>query len=141
MVNYNNGKIYKIICDETNKTYYGSTTQPLCKRFQKHKNIKSTVFNEMTNPKIYLVEDYSCERKEQLLKRERYFIENNDCINKDIPGRTKEEFGKVYYISNRDKIVTNRNQKITCECGSIHNKGNLSKHIKTKKHIKYVNSI
>ena len=161
MVNYSKGKIYKIICDETNKTYYGSTTQQLCRRFQHHKtHTNSTVSREMTKPKIYLIEDFPCERKEQLLKRERYFIENNECINKGVPGRTTRE----YYDANKEQILLQQKQhnqelnnkknkeyyqrnkniynaKFSCECGGKYTHTHKSSHIKTKKHIKYVNSI
>ena len=34
---YNNGKIYKIVSDSTDKIYVGSTTQPLSKRHYEHK--------------------------------------------------------------------------------------------------------
>ena len=46
-----------------------------------------------------MVETYTCNSKEELLARERYFIENNDCINKYIPTRT----GKEYREANREK--------------------------------------
>tara|TARA_R110000764_G_scaffold42516_2_gene95806 strand:- start:79 stop:501 length:423 start_codon:yes stop_codon:yes gene_type:complete len=43
--------------------------------------------------------------------RERYYIDNNNCINKNSPIRTKDEkktdhseYSKVYYYNNKDKI-------------------------------------
>ena len=37
MVNYQNGKIYKIVCNDTNQIYIGSTAQPtLAMRLSKH---------------------------------------------------------------------------------------------------------
>ena len=60
MTNYLNGKIYKIVCNETNLTYYGSTVQTLKKRLSQHKenkNIKKYTTNKMTNPEIYLIEE------------------------------------------------------------------------------------
>jgi len=147
MVNYNNGKIYKIVCDDTNKVYYGSTTNTLSRRMVQHRSQKRCVYNEMTNPKICLVEDVPCERKEQLFQRERYFIENNECINKRIPARTPQEWrndnkdkrkiiDKRYYDKNKEK----QKEKCNCECGSVIRKRNMSHHIKSKKHINYVNS-
>ena len=108
MVNYNNSKIYKIVCDETNTTYFGSTTQTLSRRLNNHKEMNNTSMTKyMTNPKIYLVEDFKCERKEQLLQRERYFIENNECINKFIPIKNEEEKKEtrnIYREKNKEKI-------------------------------------
>ena len=37
MPNYQNSKIYKLICNETTDIYIGSTTEKLCVRFNKHK--------------------------------------------------------------------------------------------------------
>ena len=46
----------------------------------------------MENCKIELLEDYPCENKEQLLKREGYYIQNNDCVNRCVAGRTINEW-------------------------------------------------
>ena len=51
------------------------------------------------NCEIVWIEDYPCERKEQLTARERYYIENINCVNKLIPGRTNHE----YYEANEEK--------------------------------------
>ena len=37
MVDYGNGKVYKIVCNNTGKVYIGSTTQPLSKRLVAHR--------------------------------------------------------------------------------------------------------
>ena len=56
---------------------------------------------EQGNYDIVLVENCPCESKEELHKRERYFIEYLDCINNNIPTRTKYE----YYQDNKDATV------------------------------------
>lgn len=98
MPNYQDGKIYKITAG--NLTYYGSTTQQLSKRLAKHrdnkkrysqKNTSSYTLLDMPDCKIILVEDYPCERREQLLAREAYYIDNNDCVNKCRPILTEEQ--------------------------------------------------
>ena len=38
MPNYKNGKMYKLICNNTGKIYIGSTTVLLCKRLAGHVN-------------------------------------------------------------------------------------------------------
>ena len=48
-----------------------------------------------------------CNSKEELLQRERFYIENNNCVNKYIPNRTKEdiqEYNKKYMELNKEKI-------------------------------------
>ena len=46
-MDYKNSKIYRIVCNTTNKQYIGSTTQPLFKRLSKHK----CNYNEYLNKK------------------------------------------------------------------------------------------
>jgi hypothetical protein len=108
MVNYENGKIYRIICNVTGKQYIGATTTTLSARLSQHKKLFSTNKTclsreviEAGDYAIYLIEDCPCERKEQLLSRERYFIETTDCVNKKIPLRTKYE----WYMDNRDEVI------------------------------------
>lgn len=118
MPDYQKSKIYKLVCDNKDKIYYGSTVQLLCQRIAKHKNhLKSYKSGrrthcysfdlfELGNVKIILVENYPCESKEELLMRERYYIENNDCVNKYMPIRSKDEkktYKKQYDIDNKDK--------------------------------------
>ena len=123
MVNYKNGKIYKLVC-ETGLIYIGSTTQNLKDRLRDHKKkgngCKCKAF---INPKIELIENVECETKTELLTRERYYIESIECVNLRIPLRTYEESLKhrreqyskcdkearakkkaVYYLLNKEKI-------------------------------------
>ena len=78
-MDYKNGKIYKIISDETDFVYIGSTTQPLTKRLYCHKiackKRTSKVYKIMNeigadNFRIILIKDFPCERKEQLCAEE-----------------------------------------------------------------------
>jgi len=100
MPNYSKSKIYKIVCNITGETYYGSTTQPLSVRIGGHRtdakketsNITSKQIILRGNYDIILCEECPCENKEQLHARERKWIEENECINKNIPGRTGKEW-------------------------------------------------
>ncbi len=158
MVNYQNGKIYKIVNDELNLTYFGSTTQDLKKRLSSHyhdinthKNITSKIlFTTELKPKIYLVEEVKCDNREQLEKRERYYIENFDCVNKILPSQTRNEVEKRYRKNNlelcrkrsREHNQKNKDklrEKFTCDCGGKYTYEHKSSHIKTKKHQKFIN--
>lgn len=111
---YQRGKIYKIVCNTTGLTYFGSTCEKaLCNRLSKHKYEYNQYLNDKTrcyltsfeiftndNYQIVLVENYPCENKDDLFKRERFHIENNDCVNRNIPGRTDKE----YYIDNKEHL-------------------------------------
>ena len=120
---YENGKIYKIT--GSGLTYYGSTILTLNQRKTIHKqtiNKKlSCMSREIINKgdwEMILVEDFKCENKEELLWRERWWIENNECINKSIPIVNDEEkiinkikSDKKYKEANKDIIYKKQNDK------------------------------
>jgi len=130
-MDYKNGKIYKIVDIGYTKMYIGSTTQPLYKRFSTHKGdfirwknnkrSKNTVYDifeefGVDNCKIELIEECPCENKNQLERKEGEHIKNNNCVNKIVAGRTKQEYretnkdkiaekAKQYYETNKDNII------------------------------------
>jgi len=102
---YQRGKIYRIVCNTTGLQYYGSTCEKyLSYRLAKHKNnyknyliekynfVTSFKIIESDNYEIVLVENFPCKSKDELNQRERFYIENNECVNKVIPCRTREEY-------------------------------------------------
>ncbi len=104
---YKNGKIYTIrYKNDDSLIYVGSTVQPLFKRWFEHKrrekNEKSKEYNYFLYQKmretniedwyIELYEEFSCENKEQLNKREGQIIREIGTLNKVIAGRTKKEY-------------------------------------------------
>ena len=129
MDRYKKGKIYKIVDVGFNKCYYGSTTEPLSKRMERHrKSYKQfletgkldtaarVLFGEfgVDNCTILLVEDYPCENKEQLLSREGEHIKNNECVNKQVAGRTHKEYQDEYseYFKIKRKNIIKTIEKI-----------------------------
>ena len=157
-------KIYKLVDNSSDKIYIGSTCGSLNQRLSVHKyhykrslkglfrNVKSFDILKNNNYKIVLLENCNITTKDELLARERYYIENNDCLNKNIPGRTEKE----YYIDNKDKISeykkayyeankeANRdklNEKFDCECGGKYLYNHKARHIKTAKHLNFLQSL
>ncbi len=112
------GIIYKLTCNETGEVYYGSTTQSLnnrmlghksqCKRWKEGKCNFTTSYNiiDRGNYSYSLIETVECEDKKQLEQRERYYIENNQCINKCVVGRTKKEIDKASKELHKERINT-----------------------------------
>lgn len=155
MPNYQNGKIYKITCDETNSVYYGSTVQSLSKRLSQHKenkHLKKYKTNVMTNLTISLIEVFPCNTKKELETRERHFIENNECVNRIIPTRTPKEYyqdnkelrkqkSQEYRDKNKAKTALKRGVKVNCECGGKYTMINKIVHSKTKRHLDFINSL
>ena len=182
MPDYSNGKVYKIVCDTTKNTYIGSTTLRLCQRLAQHKkdliaysqNKKrySTSYEilENGNYQIVLLENVNCDNREELLQRERFYIENMECVNRCIPIRDKVEKKEIHKISNQQyeeknkESIKERKQnyyqtkkeyiqercknyrntkekvKINCVCGSCYLKDNKWNHLKTMKHINFINN-
>ena len=130
MVNYSNGKIYKIepICDhDEGEIYIGSTTkQYLSQRMDKHRsNYKQWKNNKyrkvqvfeifdkygVSNCQIVLIETVNAESKDELLAREKHYIKSSKCLNKINPLRTIEEkriqrneIVKAFHLKHPDKI-------------------------------------
>jgi hypothetical protein len=144
---FQEGKIYKIICDDFDKIYIGSTVQKLSQRLASHKAKQCCYSKELfeyPNVRIELIEQYPCNSKDELTKREQYYInENRDiCINNKNAYISKEDAKErdrlhliEYYRLNRDVIREQQKEKMICECGVEINKNHKQRHIETEKHI------
>ena len=168
MINYQNGKVYKIINENNAIIYIGSTAEKyLSTRYAKHNH-------KAPNHKIILIENYSCNSKEELRKREQEIIEEHSNLlnimkayqsledfkyrksirNKNYRLKHKEKikkYVKELYENNKDEYKIKRKkqyekeknyvlEKISCEfCGTITSRSNISNHKKTKKCLKFQN--
>ena len=125
---YENGKIYTIRCryDDT-LIYVGSTIEKyLSSRIAKHRFNPLSCLNNYVNGDwdnwyIELYENYPCNSKQELEKREGEIIRLIGNINKRIEGRSQKEYQAVnrdkilkyqkeYYNDNRDTIL--KHQKV-----------------------------
>jgi len=112
MPDYQKGKIYRIFSPSKNLVYYGSTTQTISQRLQDHlkeyrlktKPCKSFIVLECGDYKIELIEEYPCNNKQQLERKEGEYMKNNDCVNTKIAGRTKTE----WYYDNQERLLEKR---------------------------------
>ena len=115
-IDYSKTKIYKII-DLTSELppYFGSTCQSLSVRMGGHRSksnkcsSKQIIEKGKNNYKCVLVENYPCKNKEEQIKRESWFIENNDCINKKNP--QTNTYSKSYIEHNKKNIENIKNEK------------------------------
>jgi len=164
MIDYKKGKIYKIVNDLNDEIYVGSTVNTLSQRMAHHKyNFEKyperkiykfirDIGGDWSHCKIILIEDYPCERKEQLLQREQYYkkiatLNDNNCYGLDKKRYKKwyesnkdniKEYKEKYYESNKDKILEKGAKINICICGKEYTKWNKSQHEKTKYHKKYI---
>ena len=112
MPNYQNGKIYQIISPNCKDIYIGSTTQSLAMRMVQHRLLRpdyscsSRSIIDSGDAYIELIEEYPCENREQLNKREGEIIRSHECINHKVPGRTKRE----RYQENKEAILQKRKE-------------------------------
>ncbi len=168
MINYNNGKIYKIEpnCEhEEHEIYIGSTTKDkLCQRMATHrmhykqwkegtrnKTMSHDLFDKygVENCSIVLIENVNANNKDELLAREKYNINTLKCINKYVPRQSRHEYyeknkeiivenAKERYQKNKIKILEKMSVKIECGCGKTYAYGCKTKHEKTQKHKLYL---
>lgn len=138
---YQNGKIYKLVSDHTDKIYIGSTCLTLPKRLYGHRSdytrYKSGKQRYMTSyemlklgdVEIILVENYACKDKNELHARERYWIDHfkDICVNKVLPTRSHRE----YYQTNSREL--NRRHRIYAEQHKGDIKKNKAKYYKDNK--------
>ncbi len=154
---YQRGQIYTIRSYQTDMFYIGSTYCPLAKRIYKHRQnykdwkkgnhnfISSYDILKYDDHYIELLEEFPCENKKQLNKREGQHIRSNDkCVNKRVEGRTHiewlqdhkqdiKEYNKIYYASN--------NEDHECECGGHFRTKNKPAHEKSLLHQNYLEKL
>ena len=116
--------IYKIHCNITGDDYYGSTMN-YKSRMKGHRS--PSKYAECSSHTIIRGNDYSMAIVEQCaentkmyaLTRERFYIENNPCINKVLPIISKGDAGhksSQYYADNKEEINNNRREnKFYCD--------------------------
>jgi len=109
-------KIYKIIDNTNGNVYIGKTEKKLCDRLAGHR------YDYRNNGACYSKEiikngDYKIELIEETddETRERYWIENIECVNKNIPGRTDDECKKIWRDNNKQyfKDYRKKNKEYT----------------------------
>tara|TARA_R110000796_G_scaffold60433_1_gene139818 strand:- start:211 stop:867 length:657 start_codon:yes stop_codon:yes gene_type:complete len=119
MPDYQKTKIYQIWSPNSEKVYVGATVQTLAQRMGKHRkpsnNTRSKIIIDLGDARIELLKEFPCNSKMESDKKEGEYIRNLDCVNKQIAGRTLNEYridnkdklnddAKVYYINNKVKV-------------------------------------
>ncbi|NBR16225.1 MAG: hypothetical protein EBU01_16845, partial [Crocinitomicaceae bacterium] len=62
---------------------------------------------------IVLVQEFPCANKMELDRRERFHIETNDCVNKNLPARTHDDllkWKKEYNEANKEQLSQKRKE-------------------------------
>lgn len=159
MVNYQEGKIYKIYSTiDDSICYVGSTTKTLlCQRMIQHRKDYKTwkegkkdkvtsydLFDRfgLENCIIELLLLYPCNSKDELNKKEGEFIRNLNCVNKIIAGRTPKQYREdnAEKLKEKDKIYRDNNKEKIKEKDKIYRENNKDK-IKEKDKVYRENNI
>jgi len=158
MPDYSKSIIYTIRSRDS--VYVGSTIDF---RSRKYKH-KSCIYNENRkhyNTNLYKTirknssewdmqpySKYSCKDKLELIieeERVRQLLKADMNMLSCGSGLTEKEYQKQYRDEHKDKIREQireqRSQKVTCECGCVITKSNLTRHHKSKKHINFMEKL
>lgn len=151
MPDYQKAIIYIIIGknDDCEDVYYGATTQGINTRWSKHKTSykndkkykcrSSIIFEKygIENCECKIIESYPCNNKEELTEREKYYIQNNNCVNisglntQEMLNTKKQEYKELNkeYIAEQNKIYREKNKSIISEKGKIYREKNIDNRI------------
>lgn len=138
-------RIYRITAPNLGKFYYGSTSKPLNYRLNEHKSSADRYNNGNVNKvcsSIALIYDKDVKIEEvevvsgtivQIRERERHWIDNNPCVNKNKPGRDS-----LNHMRDKRKQAG----KVHCGCGGRHYNtiGEFNGHIESRRHNDWVHA-
>jgi len=153
------GIVYMLCCKTTGEAYYGSTTLNWKRRLNGHRNTQNCVSKqiiERDNYEFVILEEVD---EDQLLVREKYYITTFPCINYKSPFTTREEklqydkqyyqdhkeeqlqHKKQYYQDHKEEVKQRNSKPFECECGSVIQWGDKSRHFKSKKHLAFTTAV
>ena len=129
--------VNKHIAGRTKKQYQQDNKDKICEYkkqyYQDNKDellVKNKQYREGNKEKINAKKKqyYEDNKDELLVKKKQYYENNKDKIIAKI---------KQYRENNKDKLLAKRKEKIVCECGSIVGRCCLTRHKKSKKHLRW----
>ena len=159
IINTYQGKVYALKSHQTPNIYVGSTTGSISTRLICHrsshklykntKHLSSFELLQHNDCYIEIIEELPNCTKEQLKKREGYWMKQMHSINSVVAGQSKKEWttlnrasvstkNKEYYNNNKEKISLRAKTKVLCICGTSYTKANKCVHDKTENHIFYM---
>ena len=147
MLDYSEGKIYKISSPYTKKNYIGSTCKTLKRRLQHHISSDSCSSIEIVKYvdfSIQLIENFPCKNRIELRKREQYYLDlyKDDICNMKNAYTNQIEYHQKYkqkYHRTKKYKEYDRNRKknlkvINCLCGGHYKIDKEKSHFNTIKH-------
>lgn len=160
LVDYSKSIIYKLCSRNPSiKDIYVGSTSNLTRRKCQHKieyeSVHGLKYNTYLNQfirahggfenwDVVMIEEYKdCKNILELKARVHEIIElYGATLNKKIPKGTIVDFNVEQKKKKRAKLkISEKDGKLICDCGSRFNRNNVSRHNKTKKHIRYMEEL
>ena len=148
-IDYSKGLIYKIQHEDIEELLYVGSTTDITRRKYEHKyrctNIKDREYNlklyKMIRDnggwdcfKILILKEYPCDTKIELL------LEEDRCL-RDLKATMNDRQAHNTPEQRKACKEIHRNKKHSCNCGGSYLGKHKCNHIKTKKHLNYLESI
>ena len=144
---YANAKIYRLVATGTDQVYIGSTCEPLAKRLYNHNwcaahpesqkpTMACKLYEEGRTVAIQLIEAFPCESRDQLLARERSWLENTPtAINRNTPGGLGWKAARARRQEEHEEYMADyRAIDFECECGAKIKRCETARHQRSAKH-------
>ena len=143
------GTVYSIKCKATGEQYIGSTCKHVEYRLEQHRQSGNKTCSKQiiarNNFEVVVLESVLCDGRQDLLYRERWYIENEpNVINKSRPIISEEErkasvlayerSHPEYYQKYRDEHKHKWQSDYLCECGVTCRLINKNRHERSTQH-------
>jgi len=126
---------------EYHKEHYENNKDKILEQVKEYREENKEIISEKHKK-------YREKNKEKLSEKKKiYYEEHKNILLEKMKVYNEEnkdkilEIKKKHYEKNKDKILEKKKIKINCECGCQINKCDISRHKKTKKHIKLMENI
>ena len=105
------------------------------KKIEDRRKEKAKVYYKEHKAEIKARKDPDKEKE----RRARYYEKNKDEINERRRNNEKRlAYEKAWYQDNKDRINADRNTKLECPCGVGYTKRHQAEHLKSKKHLQWL---
>lgn len=143
------GTVYSIKCKTTGEQYIGSTCKHVEYRLEQHRQsgnkTSSRAIIDRDNFELIILESVICDGRQELLYRERHFVETEpNVVNKSRPIISEEERKKAvldyershpeYFQKYRDDHRGHWQSDYLCKCGITCRLINKNRHEKSIQH-------
>lgn len=143
------GTVYSIKCKTTGEQYIGSTCKHVEYRLEQHRQsgnkTSSRAIIDRDNFELIILESVICDGRQELLYRERHFVETEpNVVNKSRPIISEEERKKAvldyershpeYFQKYRDDHKEKWQGDYLCKCGITCRLINKNRHEKSIQH-------